>query len=675
MTNIGYMTLYLAIIFSAFAVACSLVGAKTKRNNLLLSARNSIIGVFALLTVSAAALVYALVTKDFSIKYVAEYVSRDLPLAYRVSGFYAGQAGSLLMWAWVLSILSVMVVFKFDEEERETSPYIMAVLMITVLFFLVVMAAHAHPLEKLKTRLADGQGLNPLLQNPGMFFHPPTLYLGYIGFTIPYAYAIASLLTKKMDSHWIVKTRGYTIFAWYFLMLGNLFGSWWAYRELGWGGFWMWDPVENASFMPWLTGTAFLHSVMIQEKRDMLKVWNMVLIIITFSLTLFGTFLTRSGVISSVHSFTESPLGPFFLSFIAGVLFFSITLLYTRLDMLRGSNQLDSMLSREASFLFNNLLLVGAAFAVLWGTLFPLISEAVTREKISVGPPFYNQVMIPVFLALLFLTGLCPLLAWRKTSSGSLRKNFLLPAVVTGASVPPILLSGVRNPYSLTAFFLAVFVGTTITTEFVRGVRARGRLAGENALLALGNLVWRNRRRYGGYVIHLGVLLMFVGAAGQSFRVEQEAALEKGESLVIKDYTLTYNDVGVYNEPHKEVLYANLALRKNGLPLGILKPAKELHHKAENPTTEVAVRTTPKEDLFVILVGYQDGKVSLKAIINPLIYWIWRGGFLMTVGTTIALWPERRSPKRQMPRDERAAQVRVPKESPVESELPGARES
>ncbi len=647
MADIGYLTLYMSIVFSAFAIVCSLLGAGRKRRILLDSARNSVIAVCALISVTAAALIYSLVVKDFGIKYVAEYASRDLPLIYRISSFYAGQAGSLLLWAWVLSILSVVVVLKFGEQESETRPYIMTVLMVVVVFFLSVMVFFAHPLEKLSQAPIDGSGLNPLLQNPGMFFHPPTLYLGYIGFTIPYAYAVAGLLAKKMDSHWIVKTRTYTIFAWYFLTLGNLFGSWWAYKELGWGGFWMWDPVENASFMPWLTGTAFLHSVMIQEKRDMLKVWNMILIIITFALTLFGTFLTRSGVISSVHSFTASPLGPYFLGFIAAVLFFSITLLYARLDVLKGSNQLDSMLSRESSFLFNNLLLVGAMFAVLWGTLFPLISEAVTGEKVSVGPPFYNQVMVPVFLALLFLTGLCPLLAWRKTSSGSLRKNFMLPGVLSAASVPGILIAGVRNPFSVTAFALAIFVGITILLEFVRGVRARGKLAGENPLAALVNLVWKNRRRYGGYVIHLGVVLMFVGAAGQAFRVEEEAALNKGDSLSIKEYRLKYNDLKAYKEPHKEVVYADLTLSKNGVYLGNIRPSKEFHHKFDNPTTEVAVRSTPKEDLFVILAGYEEGKVAIKVIINPLIYWFWRGGFLMTIGAAITLWPDRRRRKQR----------------------------
>ncbi len=378
----------------------------------------------------------------------------------------------------------------------------------------------------------------------------------------------------------------------------------------------------------------------------MLKVWNMVLIITTFGLTLFGTFLTRSGVLSSVHSFTASPLGPFFLGFIAVVLVFSITLLFLSLDSLKGSRQLDSALSRESSFLFNNLLLLGATFAVLWGTLFPIISEAVTREKITVGPPFYNQVMVPIFLALLFLTGLCPLLAWRKTSPGSLRKNFLLPGILTGAAFPLLMSLGVKNPFSMAAFTLSVFVGSTIGIEFFRGVRARVKLTGETPLPAFARLVWKNRRRYGGYVIHLGVVLMFVGAAGQAFRVEEQIVLDKGEVLLIKDYSLTYNGLGSYLEPHKQVVYANLTLRKNGAMLGDIRPSKEFHHKSENPTTEVAVRTTPKEDLFIILAGYEDGAATIKAIINPLIYWFWRGGFLMTLGTTIALWPDRRKRRR-----------------------------
>lgn len=647
MTNIGYYTLYLAMAFSFIAIAGALAGARWKRSELIVSSKNSVIIVFALLSVTSAALLNGLISNNFQIKYVAQYASLDLPMAYRISSFYAGQAGSLLLWAWVLSILSVVVVLKFNNEERETGPYIIVVLMTTLLFFIAIMVAFANPLEKLQIAPPDGNGLNPLLQNPGMFFHPPTLYLGYVGFTIPFAYAIASLLKRKVDNHWITKTRFYTIFAWYFLTLGNLFGSWWAYRELGWGGFWMWDPVENASFMPWLTGTAFLHSVMIQEKRNMLKVWNIVLIISTFALTLFGTFLTRSGVIASVHSFTASPLGPFFLGFIAVVLFFSITLLFKRLDSLTGSRQLDSVLSKESAFLFNNLLLVGATFAVLWGTLFPLISEAVTGEKITVGPPFYNQVMLPIFLALLLLTGLCPLLAWRKTSLGSLRKNLMIPGTITGVAIPLLIFLGVKHPLSLTAFTLSIFVGSTIGIEFFRGVRTRSKLTGESLLISFPKLVWENKRRYGGYVVHLGVVLMFIGAAGQAFRLEELVHLEKGDVLKIKDYSLTYKGLENYSKPHMRVVYANLTLRKNGVVLGDMKPSKAFYHKTEEPTTEVAVRSTPKEDLFIILAGYEDDKVAIKAIVNPLIYWFWRGGVLITVGTTIVLWPGRRTRRRR----------------------------
>jgi cytochrome c-type biogenesis protein CcmF len=386
---------------------------------------------------------------------------------------------------------------------------------------------------------------------------------------------------------------------------------------------------------------------MIQEKRNMLKVWNIVLIISTFTLTLFGTFLTRSGVIASVHSFTASPLGPFFLGFIAVVLFFSITLLFKRLDSLTGSRQLDSVLSKESAFLFNNLLLVGATFAVLWGTLFPLISEAVTGEKITVGPPFYNQVMLPIFLALLLLTGLCPLLAWRKTSLGSLRKNLMIPGIITGVAIPLLIFLGVKHPLSLTAFTLSIFVGSTIGIEFFRGVRTRSKLTGESLLISFPKLVWENKRRYGGYVVHLGVVLMFIGAAGQAFRLEELVHLEKGDVLKIKDYSLTYKGLENYSKPHMRVVYANLTLRKNGVVLGDMKPSKAFYHKTEEPTTEVAVRSTPKEDLFIILAGYEDDKVAIKAIVNPLIYWFWRGGVLITVGTTIVLWPSRRTRRRR----------------------------
>ncbi len=432
------------------------------------------------------------------------------------------------------------------------------------------------------------------------------------------------------------------MFSWLCLTWGNLLGAQWAYVELGWGGFWMWDPVENASFMPWLTGTAFLHSVMIQEKKNMLKVWNVFLVIITFALTLFGTFLTRSGVISSVHSFSTSSLGPLFLGFIGAVLIFSLGLLTSRMHLLRSANELDSVVSRESSFLVNNLLFVVAAFAVLWGTVFPLISEAVRGVKITVGPPFYNQVTIPVFLGVLALMGICPLIAWRRTSVRNLRRNFLRPGAVGLLAGLALALAGMRDRYALFALTLAVFVSATIVLEFYRGTRARRQLSGKSWPAAFGDLVSRNHRRYGGYLVHFGVVLVFIGVAGKAFVQETTATLRKGQAATVGAYTLTYRDRTVARAQNWWTVTANLDVTRHGNALGTLAPEKRYYRTADEPTTEAAIRSTLREDLYVILSGYDEDRASFKLIVNPLTAWLWIGGLVMSAGTVVALLPDRR---------------------------------
>ncbi|MBI2881555.1 MAG: heme lyase CcmF/NrfE family subunit [Candidatus Tectomicrobia bacterium] len=647
MPTLGSFSIALSLLVSVYAGVTVLWGAAKREAAWVRSGERAVWAVGGLLTVASILLIYAFWARDFRLAYVASYSSRDLPLPYTLSAFYAGQDGSLLFWVWMLSLFAWMVVHQNRRQNRVLMPWVVAVLMGVVLFFLAVLLFLANPFRVLSSPPADGQGLNPLLQNPGMFFHPPTLYLGYVGFTVPFAFAMAALITRRLDADWIRSTRRWTLFSWFFLAVGNLFGAQWAYLELGWGGYWMWDPVESASFMPWLTGTAYLHSVMIQEKKGMLKVWNMSLIIITFALSVFGTFLTRSGILSSVHSFAQSSVGPVFLSFLAVVLAASLTLLFSRMDGLRSVNEIESLLSRESSFLFNNLLLVGAAFAVFWGTVFPLVSEAVRGVKITVGPPFYNRVTIPIFLALLLLTGICPLIAWRKASSKNFRKNFLLPAAVGLAAAPGIFFLGVRDPYAFVSFTLSVFVAATIFLEFHRGTRARAATTESGYVRAFLSLVAKNKRRYGGYIIHIGLLLIFVGVSGRAFTVEKKAFLNKGESMTIRDYTLTYQDFAWYPKGHMDVAEARLAVFQGGAPLGLLKPERNFHRKTDQPTTEVAIRSTLKEDLYVILAALDPkGAATFQVLINPLVIWIWIGGGLLSAGTLIAMWPDRKTPAR-----------------------------
>jgi len=622
-------------------VIAPLLGVRLRRPELVGSSIGAVYATFLLLAVASAALLHALLTRDFGNAYVASYSSRDLSFWYTVSAFWAGQAGSLLFWALVLAGFGAVVVWR-HAARTALMPYVVATVMGTSAFFTMLLALVSSPFARLPFAPPDGSGLNPLLQNPGMFFHPPTQYLGYVGFTIPFAFAVAAMATGRLDDEWIRATRRWTLAAWFFLTLGILFGMQWAYVELGWGGYWAWDPVENASLMPWLTATAFLHSAMIQEKRDMLKVWNLVLIILTFALSIFGTFLTRSGVLSSVHSFALSSMGPLFFAFIGAVLLVSFGLLAVRLPALRSEAELDSLLSRESSFLFNNLILVGAAFSVFLGTVFPLLSEAVRGVKISVGPPFFNQVNVPIGLALLLLMGLCPLLAWRKASPANLSRNFLAPGMLGLAAAAVMAALGLRQPVVVVAFSLCVFVAAAIVWDVHRGALVR-RSHGEPYPVALARLIMRNHRRYGGYVVHIGVILLFAGIAGAAFSTEREAVLRKGETVAINQYTLRYEGASTYPTRSALVTSATLTVFNSGSRVAVLTPQRNIHRGHEDqPMTEVAIRSTWREDLYVILAGLgDDGTANFRVIVNPLMMWMWAGGMLLVAGTLFAFWPDR----------------------------------
>jgi cytochrome c-type biogenesis protein CcmF len=509
----------------------------------------------------------------------------------------------------------------------------------------------ADPFERLGFTPADGRGLNPQLQNVGMVIHPPMLYLGYISITIPFAFALAALLSRRLDIGWIHAMRKWTLVSWLFLSIGITLGMWWAYVELGWGGYWAWDPVENASLLPWLTMTAFLHSVMIQEKRGMLKRWNFGLIIGTFLLSIFGTFITRSGVIASVHSFTQSNVGYFFLGFLAVAAVLAFTLLYTRWALLEADVQLESVLSREAAFLFNNLVLVGIAFSVLWGTLFPILSELARGSKITVGAPFFNRVNVPLGLLLLGLTGIGPLIAWRKASAANLRRQFVAPVLSGLATMAALLAVGVRDFYALMALALAGFVAGTISQEFYRGVRARRRMQGEPLLLAFSRLVSRNRRRYGGYIVHAGILIYFVAFAGMAFKREQEATLRPGDAVEMRSpfghsYRFTHIGVSQYEALNRIVSAATVEVAKDGRRAGLMTSEKRQHvdsfkRPSFEPSTEVGIRSNPQEDLYIVYAGSVEGteEAVYRFNINPLVWWVWCGGLVLTFGGLVTLWP------------------------------------
>ncbi|MDH3975204.1 MAG: heme lyase CcmF/NrfE family subunit [Deltaproteobacteria bacterium] len=645
--EIGRASLNIVLVMSVYVIVASLLGVFKKDLRFVASARRGIYSIFILATVSSAILLHAFITNNFAVKYVAGYSERDLNIHYKIAAFWGGNDGSLLFWIFGLSIFAALMSFQNrKDDDHKFIPYTYVVIMVVMIFFLILTSFITNPFDLYPGGQLprDGRGLNPMLQTFGMMFHPPALLWGYVAFTIPFAFAVAALITRELDSTWILKTRKWTLFAWVLLGIGNIMGAEWAYDELGWGGFWAWDPVENASFIPWLTATAYLHSVMIQERRNMLKIWNMFLIVITFALTIFGTFLVRSGVLQSVHDFGVSEMGPFFIVFMAIMSAIAFGLIIYRYDDLKSdNNQLESFLSRESTFLLNNLILLALAFATLWGTLFPLISEVITGNKITVGPPFFEQVNTPLFLILLIITGICPLIGWRKASAENLKRNFILPAIFMVAALVLLAALGMRHIYAILCFSFSSFVLVTIFMEYYRGIRARGRLKGEGPVKALAMLFWKNKRRYGGYFIHIGIVLVFIGATGSSaFVTENAKSMKLGESMSVGNYTLKYEKIKGREKPNYEAIVAFLSVFKDGKKVDEITPEKRFYYKfPDEPTSEVALSRTLKEDLFVILASFErDGTITVKALINPLINWMWIGAVIAVIGGFYVLLPD-----------------------------------
>jgi cytochrome c-type biogenesis protein CcmF len=649
----GSFALVLALLAAIYALAAGIAAILTRKPLLLKSSRNAGMIVFPLVTLAVGSLMYLFFTDNFSMAYVAAHSNRDLPGFFKVAALWSGQEGSLLFWSWLLSIYAFFVLYQNRHKHPELMPYVGVVLAGVQIFFLVMNNFIASPFSVLGTTSAggvlhlvsqaDGRGLNPLLQYPEMVMHPPMLYLGYTGFTVPFAFALAALLGRYPGEKWIHITRRWTMIAWGFQTIGILMGAHWAYAVLGWGGYWAWDPVENASLMPWITGTAFLHSVMMQEKRGMLKVWNIWLVFVTFMLCILGTMLTRSGVVSSVHAFAQSSIGTWFVSFLSLILIVCLWAYWKNRDYLRSDNQLDSVASRESSFLFNNLILLAACFAVLWGTLFPVISEAVQGSKISVGPPFFNKVNVPIALFLLFLTGVGPLLAWRRTSIESLWRNFGWPLAGGMAAGAVAAAFGFRQVYALMCLVLSVFVTLTVLSEFYRGARVIAARSGQSVLTSVGTLTMRNTRRYGGYVVHFGIVLIFIGISGQAFNQDKQMEMVPGSRLEIGPYSLVCQNFDLQTTRNYEAERGTIEVLRGGKSLMMLYPERRFYPASQVTGTMVAIHSTPRADLYVVYAGRDPttNRPVIHAYLNPLVKWIWFGGLVVLLGTGLALLPNR----------------------------------
>jgi len=654
------LALFVAVVGLGFAVYA---GARRSPEWTAVTAR-AVWVVCGFTTLAIVALWIAFATSAFEIMYVAESSARAMPLHYRLAALWGGQDGSLLLWLWILTLFSSAAVWTQRHRSATLLPWACFVLLGNQIFFLVLLNFLTNPFELFPPGQApsDGRGLNPLLQHPLMTIHPVFLYAGFVGFAIPFAFGFAALVTGELGTHWFRTTRRWAVFAWAVLGVGILLGGRWAYEVLGWGGYWAWDPVENASFMPWLVATAYLHSVMIQEKRNMLRTWNLVLIGLTYTLCLFGTFLTRSGVVQSVHAFAQTAwFGRIFLAYVLGsALLFFVPLLLRRRE-LRSPNRLESVVSREASFLINNWVFIGILLVVLWGTMFPVISEALTGTKIAVHHTFFNMMTAPLAAILLFLTGVGPLVAWRRASWTSLRRQFVWPAAVGGATALLLLviLGTALTWYPLVAWSLGAFVTTTIVQEYVRAIRARMR-AGDGPATALATLLRKNQRRYGGYVVHLGVVLILVGAAGAAFDEERLANVQPGDTVAVDGYTLRYLTARPIPAQHYGGAVARVAVYRGGEPLGVMVPEKRTYWLEQQPSSIPSIRSTWREDLYVLLTAVEsDGSATLKIHRNPLVGWIWAGGAVFILGALLVLWPHPERPRSERSRVPRSGATRA----------------
>ena len=642
MADLGYITLLLALVLASYSVMGSLVGASRGAPQLVRSALNATYLAPIALGLSTVGLVGAFVSKDFQVQYVAEHSNRAMDPQYIWVAFYAGNEGSILFIAFALAVLAAVAVFFSPKALKPSLPYVNAVLMLVLVFFVAVMVFLANPFERLDFAPSDGRGINPLLTHPGMFIHPPMLMTGLISFTVPFAIAMGAMLSGRTGDEWVDAGRAWGILSWALLGIGLLLGAWWAYTILGWGGYWAWDPVENAGFMPWIVATAFIHSIMVQKRRGMFRMWNLALLIIAFGFAQFGMFINRGGPVPSVHSFGASTLGWIFLVFMGVTMLVSFAIFFWRYNSLKSAQTLESALSREGAFLVNNLLFLGVAFVTLWGVVYPLISELFQGETITVGQPFYNQVNGPIFLALIFLMGVAPFLPWRRASWRTVRQALLAPVAVAVLVVALLLALGVRNPYAVTAFGLCSFVTAGIVREWVRGAISRhGR--GESYPIAFARLIAGNRPRYGGYVVHLAVVLLALGVAGSSFYgIQRDVALSPGETAEIGEYSIKYIGSSAVDKVDRVEARTEVHVFRGDSFLGAYYPKRDFYPSFNMASTQAAIRSTPVEDLYIIPGELlDDGRALFRIFVNPLVMWMWVAGPLLILGVLVALWPQR----------------------------------
>ena len=644
MASLGYYLLLAAFVVSAYAAAMGVAGARRRSRGLVESSIGAFYLVAAIMTAATGVIVHAFLDGNYALKYVQRYSDSAQPLFYKLTAYWGGLDGSIMFWVFLLSLFGAAAVYVNRDRQRELIPYVVAVISTVQMFFLLLMVVHNNPFETYLTEAhADGNGLNPLLQNFYMAIHPPTMYLGFVGVTIPFAFAMAALITGNLDDSWLRAVRRWTMIAWLFLTIGLMLGMLWAYEELGWGGYWMWDPVENAALLPWFTATAFLHSVMVQERRGMLRIWNMSLIIVTFFLTIFGTFMTRSGIVQSVHAFGEDPeLARMFVVFMGLLLTVSFGFVIYRLPLLKSRNELDSWLSREAAFLLNNWVMLFSAFFVLFATMFPTLSDWIRNERLTVAELFFNQWMAPIGLLVLFLTGVGPLLAWRKTTLINLRDQFVFPvgmALFTGIGTA---LAGIRFWAAGLCFSLCAMVAGTIIQEFWRGARVRQQTTGTDLFTALIGLVGRNKRRYGGYIVHIGAVLIFLGFAGREFRQTEKVALKAGQEATLGGLVFRQDQLTVTDDAQKQAITAQITVLDHGKPVATMYPAKWFFHKSQQPTTEVAIQRGISQDIYIVLGNYEAATQTafLELWLTPLVNWIWIGFGIIAFGTLIALMPD-----------------------------------
>jgi len=645
MADVGYYTLILALITAIYSAATFIIGLKGNKPAFIRSARNALISTFGLVTLAVVILLYAILTHNFQIEYVANYTSREMSFPYLISAFWAGADGSLLFWAWILSLCAVIAFRKKDATPLQL--YASAVTMICTAFFIILLSTVSNPFVSSGYSPVDGMGLNPMLENPGMIIHPPLLLAGYVTFTIPFSYAIAALITNKLGYDWILDIRRWAIIAWLFLGVGNVIGAWWAYVELGWGGYWAWDPVENAGLMPWLLLTAFLHSVMVQRRAGMMKKWNISLLLFAFILVIFGTFLTRSGVLSSVHTYSEKGIGVYFIVFLALLIVSSISLLILRNKELNSESDLKSILSREGTFLFTNILFVLATAVIFIGTIFPGVSEAIRGATIDVGPSFFNQVNGPLFSLIILLISICTLIGWNDTKITDLLKKLLWPGVISAIAAILIFIFWIKEWLALVAFFLTFLVLFTVFSTWLQNILSRNRATGENLLSSFLSLFRINKNRYGAFIIHLGIVLLAFGIIGSSlFDIEKTETLYMGDTLEIGNYTLQFNGLTEYEDGYKDIVQANVNVYHNEKFLKEMTPEKIFHSNYNQAVTEVDIHSTLAEDLYIALGGwYEDGASTFEVSVNPLVIWIWIGGGILALGGIICFWPDKKSVK------------------------------